>query len=162
MKLASAWALALGMGLGVSGCARLSETGVLLLGTTLPALSIVNGQVLQGEVQLLPDRTGSVALRTSANPPNSPESAPISNCMGRLHFSGTTAGEIDLRCNDGSVATLVFSLVSDATGYAYGQTATAPVSLTFGMRPAVARAYLTAPPAKKLVERADGSSLELQ
>lgn len=162
MKWASAGALALGLGLGVSGCARLSETGVLLFGTTVAGLAIVNGQVLQGEVQLLPDRTGSVALRTSLGGPHSTETAPISNCMGRLRFTGSTAGEIDLRCNDGSTAALVFSLVSDATGYAYGQTATAPASLTFGMRPANARAYLTAPPQKQLVERADGASLELQ
>lgn len=161
MKLASVWALALGVGLGAPGCARLSETGALLLGTTVPALAIVNGQVLQGDVQLLPDRTGSVALRASSSPPNSPESAPISNCMGRLRFTGTTAGEIDLRCNEGSVATLVFSLITDATGYAYGQTATAAASLTFGMRPGNARAYLTVPPQKQLVERADGTSLEL-
>lgn len=161
MKLASAWALALVVGLGVSGCARLSETGVLLLGTTAPALAIVNGQVLQGEVQLLPDRTGSVALRASSTLPSSAESTPISNCMGRLRFTGTTAGEIDLRCNDGAMSTLVFSLISDATGYAYGQTATAPASLTFGMRPSNARAYLTVPPQKQLVERADGASLEL-
>lgn len=162
MKWASAWALAMGLGLGVSGCARLSETGVLLLGTTVAGLAIVNGQLMQGEVQLLPDRTGSVALRASLNPPNSPESAPVSNCKGRLRFTGTTAGEIDLRCNDGSVATLVFSLISDATGYAYGQSATAPVSLTFGMRPSDARAYLTVPAHKKLLERADGAALELQ
>ncbi|OGB31596.1 MAG: hypothetical protein A3F78_06650 [Burkholderiales bacterium RIFCSPLOWO2_12_FULL_61_40] len=162
MKWASAWALALGVGLGLSGCARLSETGVLLLRTTAPALAIVNGQMLQGEVQLLPDRTGSVELRASSNASSSPESAPISNCMGRLRFTGTTAGEIDLRCNDGSVAALLFSLHSDATGYAYGQTATAPVSLTFGMRPSVASAYLTVPPQKPLAERADGSSSELQ
>lgn len=160
MKWASAWALALSLGL--SGCARLSETGVLLLGTTVPALAIVNGQVLQGEVQLLPDRTGSAALRANSNASNNAESTSISNCMGRLRFTGTTAGEIDLRCNDGSMTKLVFSLVSDATGYAYGQTATAPASLTFGMRPAVASAYLTVPPSKKLLERADGASLELQ
>lgn len=161
MKTVSVWALTLSVGL--SGCARLTETGVLLLGTTAPGVAIVNGQLMQGKVELLPDRTGFATLYpTVQNISHSAETAPISNCMGRLRFTGTTAGEIDLRCNDGSLATLVFSLISDATGYAYGQTATGPVSLAFGMRSSDARAYLTVPPNKKLVDGLDGSSLVLQ
>jgi hypothetical protein len=53
-------------------------------------------------------------------------------------------------------------MISDATGYAYSQSTTDPVSLTFGLSPEAAKAYLTVPPERKLVETADGAALEVK
>ncbi len=128
------------VGLGLPGCAMVNETGTKLFATTVNALAVVNGQPMQGGVQLLPDRTGSVSLRASGAAVNA--TAPLTQCAGRLHFTGTTSGEMDLRCNDDTMATLVFSMVSDATGYAYSRSGAVPASLTFGMNANEAKAYL--------------------
>lgn len=131
--------------LGLSGCALVNETGTKLFGTTVNALAIIDGQMMQGDVQLLPDRTGSVSLQSNAKADGAQEGGSITQCAGRLRFLGTTHGEMDLRCNEGSMVTLVFSMVSDATGYAYGRSESVPASLTFGMGANDARAYLLAP-----------------
>jgi hypothetical protein len=125
----------------LTGCALVNETGTKLFGSPLNALAIVNGQPMQGDVRLLPDRTGTVSVNASGGN----AAVPISQCAGRLRFTGTSSGEIDLRCNEGSMVTLVFSMVSDATAYAYGRSATVPASLTFGMNANDARAYLQTP-----------------
>lgn len=151
-RIALAWVLCVAAGLGLSGCARLSETGMLIFATTVPALAVVNGQPMQGQVQLVPDRTGSVVLNSSQRSPNATTMVTISSCMGRLRFTSTAAGEMDLRCNDGLASTLYFSLVSDASGYAYSQKAGEAISLTFGVSPAAAKAYLQPPAAKKPAE----------
>ena len=144
-RIAPTWALCVGLGLGLAGCARLSETGMLIFATTVPALAVVNGQPMQGQVQLVPDRTGSVVLNSSQRSPNATTMVTISSCMGRLRFTSTAAGEMDLRCNDGLVSTLYFSLISDASGYAYSRKAGEAISLTFGVSPAAANAYLSPP-----------------
>jgi hypothetical protein len=155
----------LALGLLVTGCARLTETGMVIFASTLPAFAVVNGQMMAGEVQLVPDRTGSVALRTpSVNDASAPltEFSTLTSCMGRLRFTSTAAGEMDLRCNDASTTTLHFSLIADATGYAYNQTTEIPASLTFGLRAPQAKAYLQAPVGKQIVESAGGVGLELR
>lgn len=151
-KTVPVWALCIGLGLGLAGCARLTETGMLIFATTVPALATVNGQAMQGEVQLVPDRTGSVVLRSNQRSANATTMVSITSCMGRLRFTSTAAGEMDLRCNDGLVSTLYFSMISDASGYAYSQNANEAISLTFGVSPAAAKAYFPPPTAKKPAE----------
>lgn len=146
-KTAPVWALCIGLGL--AGCARLTETGMVIFATTVPALAVVNGQPMQGEVQLVPDRTGSVVLRSNQRSANAATMVSITSCMGRLRFTSTAAGEMDLRCNDGLASTLYFSLISDASGYAYSQNANEAISLTFGVSPDAAKAYFPPPTAKK-------------
>jgi hypothetical protein len=157
-----AWILALGVVL--SGCARVTETGMVVFASTLHSFAVVNGQMMTGEVQLVPDRTGSVTLRTSTPSASAAldSFSPISSCMGRLRFTSTSGGEMDLRCNEGSIATLHFSLIADATGYAYNQGPGMPVSLTFGLRAASAKAYLQAPVGKQVVETTNGVDLEIR
>jgi hypothetical protein len=163
-RVTRAWRVCAGLCVGVAlaGCARLSETGMVLFATNVPAMAIVKGQMMQGEVKLVPDRTGSVVLNATQRSATLLGYTAIASCMGRLRFTSTAAGEMDLRCNEGTAVTLHFSLISDATGYAYSQSTTDPVSLTFGLRPEVAKAYLTAPAERKLVETADGAALELR
>ena len=151
--------------LAVSGCARVAETGMVVFASTLHSFAVVNGQMLNGEVQLVPDRNGSVTLRKSISADVLPKIdgfAPIESCMGRLRFTSTAAGEMDLRCNEGSIATLHFSLIADATGYAYNQGPGVPASLTFGLRAAQAKAYLQAPAGKEVTESSSGVDLEIR
>lgn len=147
------------------GCALVTELGVGVFATSTKSLAIVNGQIMSGEVQLVPDRTGTVVLSSifSSGPTGQVAgSTTTSSCMGRLRFTGTVAGEMDLRCNDATIVSLHFSLIADATGYAYSQAGDVPVSLTFGLKPAQAKAFLRAPPGKQLVESTDGKGLELR
>lgn len=158
----------------LSGCADLNDTALAAVATRVPAHAIVNEQLVQGEMTLYPDHTGTVTLRGEVQPPagaegaNAVAAAPVpgrtilSSCVGRLRYTATTMGSIDLRCNDGSVADLRMALIGDTRGYGYGQTATGLVSLTFGMTPVEARAHLTVPPNKQLLDRTEGSGLELR
>ena len=138
----AAWVLAAAV--ATMACARINDTGMWIFSSSAQATAIVNGQVLQGRVQLSPDRTGSVSLQAE----QTAEKVAISQCMGRLRYTSTAAGTMDLRCNDGAAAELVFSLIGETRGYAYGETSTGPVSLVFGLTPTESLAYLK-PPSNK-------------
>jgi hypothetical protein len=138
----------------LSGCARINDYASWPMSSSIDAIAIVNNQLLQGDVKLVPDRTGRATLSAAQGP--------ITSCVGALRFTGTTTGAIDLRCNDGSTVDLQFAMLSEARGYAYGQTASGPVSLTFGLSNAQAQAYLKLPPNRKLVETGKDKKLELQ
>jgi len=146
----------------LSGCADLNDTALAAVATRVPAHAIVNEQLVQGEMTLFPDHTGTVTLRGDVQPGAGAAKIILSSCVGRLRYTATTMGSIDLRCNDGSVADLRMALIGDTRGYGYGQTATGLASLTFGMTPVEARAHLTVPPGKQLLDRTDPSGLELK
>jgi hypothetical protein len=143
-----------GLVIGVAGCATVNDKALRLFSSKVPAFAIVNAQVLSGDLVLLPDRTGNLTL--------SGGQGAISNCAGLVRYESTSAGSVDLRCNEGTSIVMRYSLLSEARGYGYGSAASgAPASLTFGLPPAQAVAYLTAPAGKKLVVNEAGS-LELQ
>jgi len=143
-----------GLVIGMAGCATVNDKALRLFSSKVPAFAIVNAQVLLGDMVLLPDRTGNLTL--------SGGQGAISNCAGLVRYESTSAGSVDLRCNEGTSIVMRYSLLSEARGYGYGSAASgAPASLTFGLPPAQAVAYLTAPAGKKLVVNEAGS-LELQ
>jgi hypothetical protein len=148
----------------LSGCARVSETSLLVFSTLLPAVLVVDGQLLQGDMQLLPDRTGTLTVRSQRNAKalQPTEASPLVSCVGQLRYSATMNGVIDLRCNAGVETELRFNMLSATKGYAYGQTAQGPVSATFGLSARAARAYLTVPPGKQLVDTGEGYFFELR
>lgn len=156
----------------MAGCAELNDTGLAALSTRVQAYAVVDEQLVQGEMVLFPDHTGTVSLRAdsvgqsgvaeAANAPKPGGKAPLTSCVGRLRYAATTVGTIDLRCNDGAVADLRMALIGDSRGYGYGQTATGLVSLTFGMTPVEARAHLTVPPGKQLLETSESGGLSLR
>lgn len=160
----------------VAACADLNDTGLAALATRVQAYAVVNEQLVQGEMTLYPDHTGTVALRfgeivqqtstsefQTASLPKPPVERPILNsCLGRFRYTSITYGAIDLRCNDGSTADLRMALIGETRGYGYGQTATGLASLTFGMAPTEARAHLTTPPGKQLQESGTSSGLEMK
>jgi hypothetical protein len=154
------------------GCADINDTGLAALSYKVSAYAIVDEQLVQGEMVLFPDHTGTITLRAEAvpagmvvaanNAPRPPGKAVMTSCVGRMRYTGTTAGVIDLRCNDGAIADLRMALIGDTRGYGYGYTATGLASVVFGFTPAEARAHLTVPPGKQLLERAEGGGLELK
>nr|WP_295773391.1 hypothetical protein [Rhodoferax sp.] len=160
----------------VTACADLNDTGLAALATRVQAYAVVNEQLVQGEMTLYPNHTGTVALRVgeivqqtpvsefqTASPPKPSVDRPILNsCLGRLRYTATAYGAIDLRCNDGSTTDLRIALIGETRGYGYGQTATGLASLTFGMAPTEARAHLTTPPGKQLQESGTSSGLEMK
>jgi hypothetical protein len=153
-------ALVLGAAAALMACARINDIGILVFSSTVQAAAILNGQLLQGQVQLSPDRTGSVTLLAEQTAEKA-ATPTLSQCMGRLRYSSTAAGTMDLRCNDGTSVELVFSLIGETRGYAYGQNSTGPVSLVFGLTPSESMAYLKPPPNKQLSERVGTPLLEL-
>lgn len=158
LRLATCGLLAL-----LAGCADLNDTGLAALATRVQAYAVVDEQLVQGEMALFPDHTGTVSLRAEPAAAVKPSGKPpLTSCVGRLRYTATTSGTVDLRCNDGAVADLRMALIGDTRGYGYGQTATGLASLTFGMSPVEARAHLTVPPNKQLVERTESSGLELK
>ncbi len=167
----------------LAACADINDTGLAILATRVPAYAIVNEQLVQGEMTLYTDRTGTVTLRVEVAKPAAdnnpfdfmspakpqersmerPVERPILNsCMGRFRYTATTYGVIDLRCNEGSTTELRMALIGESRGYGYGQTATGLTSLTFGMAPTEARAHLTTPHGKQLVEANGASGLEMR
>ena len=162
----------------VVACADINDTGLAVLATRVQAYAVVNEQLVQGEMTLYTDRTGTVALRVEVAKPvtenpfdlfaptkaaERPAERPVLNsCIGRFRYTATTYGVIDLRCNEGSTAELRMALIGETRGYGYGQTATGAVSLTFGMAPTEARAHLSTPPGKQLLEADGRSGLEMK
>ena len=159
----------------LAACADINETGLAMLATRVQAYAIVNEQLVQGEMTLYTNRTGTVTLRVEVtkpaandNPfdfmsPAKPVERPILNsCLGRFRYTATTYGVIDLRCNEGSTVELRMALIGETRGYGYGQTATGLTSLTFGMAPTEARAHLTTPHGRQLVEANGASGLEMR
>lgn len=151
------------VGLGLTACARVADSSLQLFSTTVPAIAMVQGQLLQGEAQLAPDRTGTVTLAGDADASEPLAGAsPVARCVGRLRYTSTAAGIIDLRCSTGVAAELRFTLLSETRGYAYGESAGGPVSLALGLSPQEARAFLSVPANKQLLERPETHTLELR
>lgn len=149
--------IALGLLIVLGGCATVNDKALRLFSSKANVFAIVNGQLLQGDMVLLPDRTGNLTLAA--------DKGAINACSGQVRYESTTGGSIHLRCNDGAAAQLRYSLLSETRGYAYGPTslgaATGAASLTFGLTATQALAYLTVPADKKLTVNA-AEDLDLQ
>lgn len=144
----------------VLGCAQLNDTGLAILSSNLPAVAIVDGQLLQGEIQLFPDYTGTVSLHVPGAPAADPGA--LSSCVGRLRYTATSTGAIDLRCNGGVVGNLQMTLFGDTRGFGYGTTVNGSASLAFGMSSQESRAHLIVPPNHQLLDRSGALNLEPQ
>ena len=138
--------------LALSGCAALHDATMRAFASPAPALAVVGERVLTGEVLLYTDRSATVQLHS--------EGEPVLSCMGRMHYTSHTGGTVSLNCSDGSQARLPYLALSEVSGHGRGHTGTRSVSLTYGLEPEAARAWLIAPEGKRLVVK--GSSLQLE
>ncbi|MEO7106748.1 MAG: hypothetical protein ABIZ09_10265 [Rhodoferax sp.] len=159
----------------LTGCANLNDTGLAAMATRVDAYAVVNEQLVQGVMTLYPNHTGTVALQLGGTQATSTttgidlNAAPkpldhsvLNSCVGRFRYTATAYGTVDLHCNDGTTSDLRMALIGETRGYGYGHTATGLSSLTFGMEPAEARAHLTVPPSKQLIETGTSSGLEMK
>ena len=155
-------------------CAKIDDKAMSWVSSTSDAILLVNGRVMVGDVRFRIDHTGTLSVAQPEPPLKADEAAPpeadttaveakepMANCVGRFRYTSTTAGTVDLRCSDGTVAELLVVMLSEIRGYGYGQSAAGPVSLTFGLAPQVAKAYLRVPPGKRLKELAASPFFEL-
>lgn len=145
---------ALLVAVGLNACASVNEKALRLFSSRAKAFATVNGQVLSGVVDLLPDRTGTATLAAGG------ESS--MRCAGQMRYTGSLSGSIDLRCSDGSRADMQFTAITEISGFAYGQSGKDDSSLTYGFSDADALALLRPPVGKKLVLRVGGEGLEFQ
>lgn len=139
------------LALSLAGCAKINDVGMRLISSSAPALAVVNETLLSGEVKLFTDRTGTVALNAGGD----------LQCMGNMRYTASQSGTINLKCSDGAEVSLGFKALSETSGFASGRGARGPASLTFGLEPVNATAYLTLPPGRRIVTTAEGA-LRLQ
>ena len=166
------WVAALGMTGLLSACAMVDDKAQSLFATTSDAIALVNGQLLVGKLQIGIDHTGTLLLTQPAPAPapktaasgttaTSADNTPRTSCSGRFRYTSSTAGAVDLRCNDGTTVELTIAMLSVTRGYGYGQSAVGPASMTFGLTPQAARAYLLVPAGKQLKDVAIAPFLDL-
>jgi hypothetical protein len=128
---------------GLPGCAQVNDTALALFSSNIAAVAVVDGQRLQGEMQVFPNHTGNVSLRAvdAVGVPSSPLTA----CMGRMRYTTASTGAIDLRCSGGVVVDIPISLLAETRGYGYGKTATGTASLVFGLSELENQVHLNPP-----------------
>jgi hypothetical protein len=167
--------MAAAAGLLLGGCAKIDDRAMSLVASSADAILLVNGRVLVGSLQIRIDRSGALSVMepeppasetpvdtlSSATPPAAAQVVRAS-CAGRLRFTSTSTGIIDLRCNDSTATQLNVAMLSETRGYGYAETLGGTASLTFGLAPPIAKAYLVVPPGKRLHELPQSPFFELR
>lgn len=128
---------------GFIGCAQVNDTALALFSSSVTAVAVVDGQRMQGDMQVFPNHTGNVRLSVVgvAGAP----SGPLTACMGRLRYTAASTGVVDLRCSGGVMADIPISFLAETRGYGYGKTATGTASLVFGLSELENQAHFNAP-----------------
>ena len=127
-----------------------------LLASSVSAVAVVHDTLLQGKVVMFTDRTGTISLTAHAPASSTAPSVPRLTCTGRLYYTATKTGVINLRCSDGTEEGLTFTALSDVRGVAQAGSARGPLSVVFGMAPTDAVAYLSPPAGQRLVLDPEG------
>jgi len=122
------------------------------LSVNLPVIAILHGELFVGEAVGYLDRTGTIEVVSVQEPWN--------KCVGTFKYTASATGLADMRCGDGSRASLSFNSLGAFSGYGYGDTSRGPASFTFGLDPGEAAPHLTVPRDKKLVVGKQGLRLE--
>lgn len=123
----------------LSGCAWMHSKAMRAVATPSLALAVIGDRLLTGKAVLYTDRSATIEL--------SNETDPALDCMGTMNYTNSTGGVLDLRCNDGSQIRLPYTALSETKGRASG----GGVSVTYGLPPENARAWLTPPAGRRLV-----------
>ncbi len=118
----------------LGACARINDTSLRLVSSKVGAYLSVNGQWLDGDVLLVPDRTGRVSFSAAKGA--------IRQCSGVMHYTATYSTEMDLHCNEGTQLALKVMLLSETRGYGYGSTPQGPASVAFGLSEDDAAAFM--------------------
>ena len=121
-------------------CAKINDTAMNLMSSSSPAVAVVNDSLLTGKVVLFTDRTGTLDLQS--------DKEPVLKCMGRMRYTATQSGAVNLKCSDGTDALLTFSAIGETSGHGSGKTARGTAAFTYGMDTSEAAAYLRLPAGK--------------
>lgn len=142
---------------GLSACAKLEDRARGYLASSVEVWAVVDGQLLRGEAQLHDNRTGTLSIGSGLT------ASPMLSCSGRLARTGTTAASLDVRCNTGLTLVMSAAMLAETQGYAYGTGSDGQaVSLTMGLTPDRAVAYLRPPEGKQLLAMPKKPFLELR
>jgi hypothetical protein len=79
-----------------------------------------------------------------------------------MRYTATNAGEMDLRCNDGTQVAVQTTQITETRGYGYGSTPEGTVSVTFGLAEEDAKAFLRLPAGKTLEPGTTDGEFELK
>ncbi len=143
--------------LGMAACAKLDDRARGYLASNVDVFAIVDGQLLHGEAQIFDNRSGTLSISTGL------AVAPVLSCAGRLTRTGTTAALLQMQCSNGNNLTLSAAMLAETQGYGYGQGANGQASsLTLGLAPDRAVAYLRAPPGQQLIVLPSKPFIELR
>lgn len=137
-----------------AGCAKVNDASLSMVSTSASGYLVVSGQLLKGDVVLVPDRTGRVTFLGTTPGGLS--------CAGGMRYTASRGSTVDLRCSDGAEVGIQVSMLSETRGYGYGALAGQTVSLVFGLSGADSRAYLRLPPGMTLGLKAETGELELK
>jgi hypothetical protein len=123
-------------------CTNESGARMGLFTGTAPVLAILHDDLFTGTSIGYPDRTGKIEVTSAIDPELS--------CMGEFYYTGHKTGSANLVCNDGNIASLKFTALTNLSGYGYGTSTRGPVSFTYGLTSSQSEKYLKLPEGKKL------------
>jgi len=122
---------------GLAGCASVTKKMTGWFSSNVDAIGVIDGRILRGQATFSSEREATLQLQSS--------DAPILACAGVLRYTASSSGVIDLSCNDGRSALLVFQPLSPLSGAGRGGAGKAEITLTYGLPPEKAAAYLAVP-----------------
>jgi hypothetical protein len=134
---------------GLAGAATAAAAD--LLSSSGPVIAIMAGDLFTGTAEGHLNGAGTLVIHSQAKP--------TLTCTGQFTSSAEKGGAGKLRCSDGAVATFKFQRLTMYKGHGTGRFSRGPMSFTYGLIPEDARAYLTLPKSKKLVQH--GTDLAL-
>ncbi len=126
------------MALGLSGCASVGEKVNSVLASNAPATAVVDGRILQGQASFGSEREATVLLQSLESP--------YLSCFGPLRYHASSAGSVFLSCSNGLAVTVAFRSLSPLSGAGRGLLGSSEFSLSYGLEPLQAAAFLEVAP----------------
>ncbi len=122
----------------LNGCVSVGEKFNSVLASNAAAAAVVDGRILQGQASFTSEREATVLLQSVAEP--------SLTCFGPLRYSASSAGSVFLTCNNGLSVTVAFRSLSALSGQGRGLLGRSEFSLTYGLEPLQAAAFLGVAP----------------
>ncbi len=164
-RRAMGWVAAALALLATASCTVSTRLGMRV--ASAPVFLVLDGVLFTGEAKGFADRTALITAESvesagtggAAGAAGSAAAVPL-QCAGDLRMASDITGSVDLRCNNGKDTRLSFKLLAPAQGFGYNLPERTSASITFGMVPERAVAYLLAPEGRRIVNGDEGLRLE--
>lgn len=121
----------------MAGCSTVVEKSVGYLSSNADVLAVKQGQVLLGRANFARERRATLELQSRDGPPL--------QCLGRLRYTATSSGTIDMSCSDASQWVLPFQELSPLVGIGQATEKPGAFRLSYGLPPERAAGYLGVP-----------------